>query len=236
MISDEQRYLLDSVVDWFNRPDQIRHYRDEASFGPTPAEQALLSSLPTKGSVLDVGCGAGRISMWLARRGLQVTGIDVSEELLEAARKLSAQSDLKINYRCVSGMDALAPGMRFDHAICFKVLCYIPTKELRHQYMSNLYQSLEPGGTCLLTQYIVPEEYIDDAKDEDYYKSPASGFAIVERGDSFPHAAGYVRWFTERELRNELDASPFKIVRSFSDEPYGGDGLIRLFELKREIE
>lgn len=236
MISNEQRYILDSVVDWFNRPDQIRHYQDEALAGPTEAERALLSGLPATGSVLDVGCGAGRLSMWLARQGLQVTGIDVSDDLLQVARQLSARSDLTIDYQSVSGVDALAPGTRFDHAICFKVLCYIPTKELRHQYLCKLYQWIEPGGTCLLTQYIVPDEYIDDAVDEDYYKSPASQFAIVERGDSFPQAVGYVRWFTEQELWNELKSSPFKIVRSFSDEPYGGAGLTRLFELKRETE
>lgn len=64
--SNEQSYLLNAVEGWFNRPDQIQHYAKECAQAPTEAEQHLLNTMPGQGSVLDVGCGAGRISFILA--------------------------------------------------------------------------------------------------------------------------------------------------------------------------
>lgn len=40
-----------------------------------------------EGPVLDVGCGAGQHALWLARRGVDVTGIDVSPHAIRAARE-----------------------------------------------------------------------------------------------------------------------------------------------------
>ncbi|SDT24837.1 hypothetical protein SAMN05444162_3548 [Paenibacillaceae bacterium GAS479] len=42
---------------------------------------------------------------------------------------------------------------------------------------------LKPGGTCILTQYIVPEGAMADARDEHFNESPAASFDILEEGD-----------------------------------------------------
>lgn len=233
MISKEQQYLLESVVKWFNKADQVNHYVSEAPNGATTAEEAFLMRLPSSGSVLDAGCGAGRISLWLARQGYEVTGVDVSRELIGIAVKNLQNSNMEIDYRHIDEFDYPFMDNSFDVIICFKVLCYIPTKELRNKYLENLYRILKPGGVCLITQNIVPEEFINDAVDEDYYKSPASSFSIVERGDNFPLSEGYVRWFTELDLEEELKDSNFSITSNQSDEQYGGSGFIRLIELMK---
>ncbi|UVI28026.1 class I SAM-dependent methyltransferase [Paenibacillus spongiae] len=234
MISREQHYLLDSVVKWFNKPDQVDHYVDEIPQGPTPAEKALLEQLPPPCSVLDAGCGAGRISVWLAQQGYKVTGVDVSLALIEQAR-LALPDRVQVDYRHLSTFHYPFPDNSFDAIICFKVLCYIPTKELRNQYLDHLYRMLNPGGTCLLTQYIVPEDCIGDAVDEDYMNSPASKFQIIERGDCFPLSEGYVRWFTESDLEEELRDSPFRIAFNLSDEHHGGSGFMRLIILEKQV-
>jgi SAM-dependent methyltransferase len=49
--------------------------------------RALIALLPTSGDILDVGCGYGRIAIPLAERGYRVTGLDISPQLLRAARR-----------------------------------------------------------------------------------------------------------------------------------------------------
>lgn len=166
-ITDEHKYLLQSVKQWFKRPEQIRHYKDEIYQGPTPAERWLLNKLPVKGSVLDFGCGAGRISIYLAEMGYHVTAVDISEELLNIASKETEKKGLNINYRLVDGLTLPFRDNEFDALIAFKVLCYIPTRDLRHQYLQELYRILKSGGTCLITQYI-SFELISFENDENY--------------------------------------------------------------------
>jgi SAM-dependent methyltransferase len=233
MSAEEQSYLLQSVVKWFNKLEQVRYYEEEMPSGPTNGEQALLSRLPLTGSVLDAGCGAGRISTWLARQGYRVTGIDVSEELLAIARAHSNCERLHLEYLLTEGIDCPFPDHSFDGVVGFKVYCYIPTRELRLRYLENLYRILKPGGVCILTQNVVPEEHMGDSIDDDFKKSPASRFSILENGDTFPLSEGYVRWFTVQELEEELRDSRFLMTLNTSDREFGGSGYTRLIELKK---
>lgn len=50
----------------------------------TPANQAALAALPPRGSILDVGCGAGAASLPLADRAGTIIGVDPSPEMLDA--------------------------------------------------------------------------------------------------------------------------------------------------------
>ncbi|MFG6179516.1 methyltransferase [Halomonas sp. THAF12] len=56
--------------------------------------ERLPDVLPSKGEVLDMGCGDGVLAAWLARRGLSTTAIDVNGFAVEAARRTLAANDL----------------------------------------------------------------------------------------------------------------------------------------------
>ncbi|MDQ0060002.1 class I SAM-dependent methyltransferase [Paenibacillus harenae] len=232
-ISKEHDFLLQSVKRWFNRPDQISYYYDEVSGGLTEAEQYLLNNLPNNGSILDVGCGAGRISMYLAEKGYMVTGVDISEGLITRARELSTKKNLTINFINTEGLDLPFKDATFEIMVGFKVLCYIPSRKLRHEYLQELFRVLKPGGTLIMTQNTVPEEYIDEAKDEFFESCPASQFMILEPGDNFPLGDGYVRWFTERELLDEIKKTDFVVEVFDSDEAHNGAGFLKLIRLKK---
>lgn len=233
MVNGEQSYLLRSVKRWFGKEEQVRHYQAELAQGVTVAEVALLRALKPGGGVLDLGCGAGRVSVWLAERGYRVTGVDVSEPLLHTAGAEAAARGLSIALTRYDGLALPFPDRSFDTIVAFKLVGYIPTRQLRHECLLEWHRVLKPGGNLLLTQNIVPDDSLDEARDEYFEQSPASAFSILERGDTFPLGEGYVRWFTSEQLRSELEDTPYQLERYESDELYDGAGYIRIAELSR---
>lgn len=73
-------------------------YRAREGFrGRPPAWlEQVRASLPQAGRALDVAAGAGRIAIWLARRGLEVTAVDVSAVGLSLAREVAADEGVKV--------------------------------------------------------------------------------------------------------------------------------------------
>src|SRR5450755_1831007 len=67
--------------------------------------------------VLDVGCGPGRHSLALARRGIEVVGVDHSEEFVALARKAAAAEGLTAEFRSADVRD-LDEHSAFDAVIC----------------------------------------------------------------------------------------------------------------------
>jgi 2-polyprenyl-6-hydroxyphenyl methylase/3-demethylubiquinone-9 3-methyltransferase len=77
--------------------------------------------------VVDVGCGGGLLAESLAKASAKVTGIDLSEELIELARRHAASQRIDVDYRLISieQLAAEQPG-DFDVVTCMEVLEHIP--------------------------------------------------------------------------------------------------------------
>lgn len=77
---------------------------------------------PTSGNALDLACGQGLGSVWLARRGMQVLGVDISSVAIGQARDLARRSGLEARCRFdVLDLDErLPPGPAVDVILCHK--------------------------------------------------------------------------------------------------------------------
>jgi SAM-dependent methyltransferase len=74
---------------------------DQVTWGNWGAPEAELRLLPgdmTGMDAIELGCGTGYVSAWMARRGARVTGIDVSAEQLATARRLNDEHGLDITF------------------------------------------------------------------------------------------------------------------------------------------
>ncbi|MCO7245199.1 bifunctional 2-polyprenyl-6-hydroxyphenol methylase/3-demethylubiquinol 3-O-methyltransferase UbiG [Halomonas sp. Mc5H-6] len=77
--------------------------------------------------VLDVGCGGGILSEAMARRGAQVTGIDLGEAPLGVARLHAEEQGVAVDYRNIS-VEALADEQagQYDVVTCMEMLEHVP--------------------------------------------------------------------------------------------------------------
>lgn len=100
--------------------------------------------------VLDVGCGAGRYARALMRRGLRVTGVDLSVELLEVARERGMTLPNAPSY-FRGDMRRLPFRLQFEGAISmFTSLGYFETPEDDLAVFRGVRRALVPGGRFLL--------------------------------------------------------------------------------------
>lgn len=77
--------------------------------------------------VLDVGCGGGILSEYLADAGAIVTGIDASAELIEIAQRHAALGEKNISYQCTTVEEYLATnGGSFDIVTCMELVEHVP--------------------------------------------------------------------------------------------------------------
>jgi cyclopropane fatty-acyl-phospholipid synthase-like methyltransferase len=73
--------------------------------------------IPPGSAVLDIGCGTGRHAVELARRGCDVTGVDISPGMLEQARQAAEDARVSLDLRCCDAT-VFEPDRSFDAAIC----------------------------------------------------------------------------------------------------------------------
>ena len=107
-------------------------------------EATLPLSPPAR--ILDVGCGFGRHSIELARRGYEVTGIDPSAAMIQAARQKTQNTGLKVDFRQEWG-ECFQSKQSYDAAIClFTTLGQISEKGENAGLVDQVYAALKPGA------------------------------------------------------------------------------------------
>jgi SAM-dependent methyltransferase len=119
----------------------------------TPAEidrvEALLGIQPPA-EVLDVGCGPGRHSLELARRGYRVTGIDRTTAYLARARRAAEKDGLQVEF-VRDDMRRFARVEAYDAALSlFTSFGYFEDPAENRQVLANVCASLRPGGVLLM--------------------------------------------------------------------------------------
>jgi 2-polyprenyl-6-hydroxyphenyl methylase/3-demethylubiquinone-9 3-methyltransferase len=98
--------------------------------------------------LLDVGCGAGLMSEAAAKLGLQVTGVDASAELIEAAHEHARQSGVSITYQQGETGALVKNGKTFDVVLALEVIEHV---ENPAQFVDDLAKLVTPGGLLILS-------------------------------------------------------------------------------------
>lgn len=125
---------------------------------------ARLLDLPTGARVLDAPSGAGRIAVRLAERGLDVTGVDISIEEVEEARRVAAERGAGARFE--QGDVRALPERAFDAVVhwgnSFGYTPHCGTIE----HLASTRRALRRGGRLVLESMTVAESVLPDFKPE----------------------------------------------------------------------
>jgi cyclopropane fatty-acyl-phospholipid synthase-like methyltransferase len=101
--------------------------------------------------VLDVACGEGRNSVWLAQRGCQVTGMDISPLALEKARRLADARGVKVTWVEADVRSWEWATAELDAVVCIFIQFADP--RTRQRLFDGFKTTLRPGGLVVLQGY-----------------------------------------------------------------------------------
>jgi SAM-dependent methyltransferase len=109
--------------------------------------QLIESGQVTPCHAIDLGCGAGNYAIYLAGKGFQMTGVDISPTAIKLARKNAQRKNVQCDFLVcnVAGNLLKKVKNRFGFAFEWEVLHHI-YPEYREKYARNVHAVLEPGG------------------------------------------------------------------------------------------
>ncbi len=116
---------------------------------PILVEYVEKGSIP-KGNALDVCCGAGTNTIYLAQSGFDVTGIDISKTAIEIANRKAHQAKVNINFLAESFINL--PFIDREFSFVFDMGCFHHVEvEERMKFISGVHRVLKQGGIYMLT-------------------------------------------------------------------------------------
>jgi 2-polyprenyl-3-methyl-5-hydroxy-6-metoxy-1,4-benzoquinol methylase len=130
-------------------PETHRHFSDFANM-------AVALALPANARILDVGCGPGWLSEYFARLGYDVTGIDLSDDLIQIARerleRVPYQVDHETPLRCrflTHDIEVQPLAEKFDAVICYDSLHHLEDEQ---RVFNHLAAMLNIGGLLFILE------------------------------------------------------------------------------------
>ena len=103
-------------------------------------------------SVLDAGCGTGRVGRELARRGVDVVGIDIDPEMLGTARRTTPDLDWRL-----ADLATVELSRAFDVVVLAGNVMIFLTPGTEGAVLANLARHLHPGGRLIAGFQLAPD-------------------------------------------------------------------------------
>ena len=131
-------------------------------------------------SVLDAGCGTGRIARELARRGVDVVGVDLDDTMLSTARRKAPD----LAWHCAD-LESIDLGRTFEVILLAGNVMIFLTPVTEGAVVSNLARHLPPGGRLVAGFSLRQGQLTTDEYDR---LAAAAGLSLVERWSTWDGA------------------------------------------------
>lgn len=215
--------MNERAADQFSHEQVVSRYEDLIDQGLFPHEEevfTLFGEPPAR--ILDVGCGVGRTTKVLVEAGFDVTGIDVSTEMIQRA-------DQQISGPAVCVADAVNlpfEDRSFDHALfAYNGLDYIQTEPDRKRALRELLRVLRPGGYFIFSSHnarrIVSSNLLDPLSHLRTIKFWMTNLRDGNIGSKYKISGNMRRYqLTPSEQRTQLQEVGFEPVTTVTQLPY----------------
>jgi SAM-dependent methyltransferase len=125
-----------------------RYGTEDLTWNPDPNALLVAELDPlAPGRALDLACGKGRNSVWLATKGWFVTGVDLSAVGLDKARRLAADRGVEVTWVEADVVEWQPRPASFDLVVV--TYLHIPGEQ-RRQVLAHATSALSPGGLLLV--------------------------------------------------------------------------------------
>ena len=201
-----QTHVADDWFVGFNTGLKAKFWR--AASEPWADEEAgaiaALLDLPAGARVLDAPSGAGRIALRLAKRGLDVTGIDISEEEVQEASRLAAERG--VGARFERGDLRALPEEGFDAVVHWgNSFGYLPHHGTI-EHVGSMLRALRHGGRLVLESMTVAESLLPEFRSELEYE--AGGVTLRARHEYDPRHSRLLGQFDFRDSQGRTEGGP----------------------------
>ncbi|MBI3680281.1 MAG: class I SAM-dependent methyltransferase [Acidobacteria bacterium] len=155
MQRDWDQRALENARHWVNT--EREEWTDDEFFrsGQRTVEEEILTDMinicqgkdPKRMKVLEIGCGAGRVTRALADLFGEVWAVDVSREMIrQAGTALAAYANVRLIQNNGMDLSAIAGDGTFDFAFSSIVFQHIPSREVIENYVHEVSRLLAPGA------------------------------------------------------------------------------------------
>lgn len=167
-------------------------------------ELETLGVFPEQSTLLEVGCGVGRMTKWLAQRFYKVVATDLSEEMIKLARQYVQADNVNFLHTPESDLKGLA-NQSIDVAVSYLVFQHIESTHIISRYVKEIHRILKVGGTAWLQFDTRPLSLIHRL----YLRVPAFLDRLLPK-----HRRKGVRRYPKRSewLRSEIKMNKFSII------------------------
>lgn len=150
-VAENRRYWDAMAGEWVAHGEQAWQPSTEPRWGAWHVPETELGLLPPDMSgmrAIELGCGTGYVSAWMARRGASVVAIDNSARQLETARRLAAEHGItSISWVHANAETVDEPAASFDFAISEYGLAIWGDP---HAWVPEVHRLLRPGGELVM--------------------------------------------------------------------------------------
>jgi SAM-dependent methyltransferase len=113
-------------------------------------------SVPLGSRLLDVGCGSGQLALIASRSGVDATGVDIAEDLVERARERSRVEGLRAHFHLADAEALPFPDASFDVVTTLLGAMFAPRPEI---VASELMRVCRPGGMIAMANW-TPQGFV----------------------------------------------------------------------------
>lgn len=192
-MSDKQNRFYSSISKYYSEifpynPAQLHYIERQAG------------SLSGK-KIIDAGCATGELAYALAKKGAEVSGLDVNDDLLNTARATKSHPGLTFFKKDMLEIPDYFPHNQFDVVLCFgNTLVHLPSLEQIGRMLKDVKTVLKPGGLLLLQ--ILNYDYI---LDENITELPVIDTANIRfiRRYAFQKNDQQIKFITKLRLKKE---------------------------------
>lgn len=172
-----------------------QYYAQNPMFEPSKFARKILSEMEVKKSVLELGCGNGRDSIFFARSGLDVTAIDSSDVAISNLKK---KNDLKIHFICDDFVESRVIYQRQFDYIYSRFTLHALTQKQENSLINNICMSLKKTGKLFIEARTIHDAIYGKGK-------------MVEK-NAFIYNDHFRRFIDPEEIKQKLESKGFQIT------------------------